>query len=192
MTYIQQSACRLMRALFEVALKREWGSLAEKLLTLCKMVERRTWCSQSPLRQFGGIPEAIIRKLEKNSDITWDRYYDLKPQDLGEMVKMPKMGKTLHKYVHMFPKLEVSALVQPISRSMLKVDLTITPDFQFDVQVTSCYTALSFSLWLICLSCCAVDVGSRVRAAVLGSGSGRQRRENPPPRGLHPERQLRL
>ena len=87
------------------------------------------------MRQFGAIPEAIIRKLEKNSDITWDRYYDLKPQDLGEMVKMPKMGKTLHKYVHMFPKLEVSALVQPISRSMLKVDLTITPDFQFDVQV---------------------------------------------------------
>ncbi|CAM9119339.1 unnamed protein product [Ectocarpus fasciculatus] len=135
MTYIQQSACRLMRALFEVALKRGWGNLAEKLLTLCKMVERRTWCSQSPLRQFGSIPEVIVRKLEKNSDILWDRYYDLKPQDLGEMVKIPKMGKTLHKYVHMFPKLEVSALVQPISRSLLKVDLTITPDFQFDVSV---------------------------------------------------------
>lgn len=135
MTYIQQSACRLMRALFEVALKRGWGNLAEKLLTLCKMVERRTWCSQSPLRQFGSIPEVIVRKLEKNSDILWERYYDLKPQDLGEMVKIPKMGKTLHKYVHMFPKLEVSALVQPISRSLLKVDLTITPDFQFDVSV---------------------------------------------------------
>lgn len=135
MTYIQQSACRLMRALFEVALKRGWGNLAEKLLTLCKMVERRTWSSQSPLRQFGSIPEVIVRKLEKNSDIIWDRYYDLKPQDLGEMVKIPKMGKTLHKYVHMFPKLEVSALVQPISRSLLKVDLTITPDFQFDVSV---------------------------------------------------------
>lgn len=135
MTYIQQSACRLMRCLFEVALKRGWASLATKTLSLCKMIERRTWGSQSPLRQFPGIPEVIIRKLEKNSDIAWDRYYDLKPLDLGEMVKIPKMGKTLHKYVHMFPKLELSAHFQPITRSLLMIDLTITPDFQFDSQV---------------------------------------------------------
>ena len=135
MTYIQQSACRLMRCLFEVALKRGWAALANKTLTICKMVERRTWGSQCPLRQFNSIPEVIIRKLEKNSDISWDRYYDLKPQDLGEMVKLPKMGKTLHKYVHMFPKVELSAVFQPITRNLLMVDLTITPDFQFDTQV---------------------------------------------------------
>jgi pre-mRNA-splicing helicase BRR2 len=87
------------------------------------------------LRQFSSIPEVIIRKLEKNSDVTWERYYDLKPQDLGEMVKIPKMGKTLHKYVHMFPKLELSANVQPITRALMKIDLTLTPDFQYDVTV---------------------------------------------------------
>ena len=135
MTYIQQSASRLMRCLFEIALKRGWAGLASKTLGLCKMIEKRSWGSQSPLRQFTGIPEVIIRKLEKNSDITWDRYYDLKPLDLGEMVKIPKMGKTLHKYVHMFPKLELSAHFQPVTRSLLMVDLTITPDFQFDTQV---------------------------------------------------------
>jgi pre-mRNA-splicing helicase BRR2 len=121
MTYIQQSACRLMRALFEVALKRGWASLTSRTLAMCKMVEKRLWSSQSPLRQFSSIPEVIVRKLEKNSDISWERYYDLKPADLGEMVKIPKMGKTLHKYVHMFPKLELSAHVQPITRSLLKV-----------------------------------------------------------------------
>lgn len=135
MTYIQQSACRLMRALFEIALKRGWAALACKTLHVCKMIERRTWGSQSPLRQFSTLPEVIIRKLEKNSDIGWDRYYDLKPQDLGEIVKIPKMGKTLHKYVHMFPKVELSASVLPITRSLLRIDLTISPDFQFDVQV---------------------------------------------------------
>jgi hypothetical protein len=35
-------------------------------MQMCKMVERRTWGSQSPLRQFGNIPEVIVRKLEKN------------------------------------------------------------------------------------------------------------------------------
>jgi pre-mRNA-splicing helicase BRR2 len=134
-----------MRALFEVALKRGWAALATKTLTLCKMVERRIWSSQSPLRQFSSIPEVIIRKLEKNSDILWDRYYDLKPQDLGEMVKIPKMGKTLHKYVHLFPKVELSAHIQPITRSMIKIDLTISPDFEFDVTVHE--SALLF--WIV-------------------------------------------
>lgn len=32
--------------------------------------------------------------------------------------------------IHQFPRLELSAHVQPITRSVLKVDLTITPDFQ--------------------------------------------------------------
>lgn len=135
MTYIQQSACRLMRALFEIALKRGWAALSAKLLTICKMVERRIWSSQSPLRQIGSIPEVIIRKLEKNSDISWERYYDLKPQDLGEMVKIPRMGKTLYKFVHVFPKVLINAHVLPITRSLLKIDLTVTPDFEFDTQV---------------------------------------------------------
>lgn len=51
---------------------------------------------------------------------------------------MPKMGKTIHKYVHLFPKLELSVHLQPITRSTLKVELTITPDFQWDEKVRSC------------------------------------------------------
>lgn len=49
---------------------------------------------------------------------------------------MPKMGKTIHKYVHLFPKLELSVHLQPITRSTLKVELTITPDFQWDEKVS--------------------------------------------------------
>lgn len=51
---------------------------------------------------------------------------------------MPKMGKTIHKYVHLFPKLELSVHLQPITRSTLKVELTITPDFQWDEKVRPC------------------------------------------------------
>lgn len=49
---------------------------------------------------------------------------------------MPKMGKTIHKYVHLFPKLELSVHLQPITRSTLKVELTIAPDFQWDEKVS--------------------------------------------------------
>ncbi|OTF82432.1 hypothetical protein BLA29_015440, partial [Euroglyphus maynei] len=35
----------------------------------------------------------------------------------------------------MFPKLELSAHIQPITRSTLKVELTIQPDFHWDERV---------------------------------------------------------
>ncbi|CAG2065006.1 unnamed protein product, partial [Timema podura] len=47
-------------------------------------------------------------------------------------IRVPKLGKTIHKYVHQFPKLELSTHIQPITRSTLRVELTITPDFQWD------------------------------------------------------------
>lgn len=53
----------------------------------------------------------------------------------GELIRMPKMGKTIHKYVHQFPKLDLAVHLQPITRSTLKVELTVTPDFQWDDKV---------------------------------------------------------
>ena len=134
MVYVTQSASRLLRALFEICLKLGWAQLAEKALNLCKMVDRRSWLSLSPLRQFKGIPEDVIRKLEKK-DLPFERLYDLNPHEIGELIRTPKLGKAIHKVIHMFPKLELQAHVQPITRGMLKVDLTITPDFQYDETV---------------------------------------------------------
>lgn len=134
MVYITQSAARLMRALFEIILKRGWAQLAEKALNLCKMVQKRMWSVQTPLRQFTGIPNEILMKLEKK-DLAWERYYDLSSQELGELIRYPKMGRTLHKFIHQFPKLNLAAHVQPITRSVLGVELTITPDFQWDDRV---------------------------------------------------------
>jgi hypothetical protein len=48
------------------------------------------------------------------------------------------MGKTVHRLVHQFPRLELSAHVQPITRTVLKVDLTITPDFQVRMFAGGC------------------------------------------------------
>ncbi|XP_050384241.1 DExH-box ATP-dependent RNA helicase DExH12-like [Argentina anserina] len=134
MVYITQSAGRLVRALFEIALKQGWAQLADKTLNLCKMVNKRMWSVQMPLRQFHGITKDILVKLGKNN-LAWERYYDLSSQELGELVKMPKMGRILHKFVHQFPKLNLAAHVQPITRTVLRVELTITPDFQWEDKV---------------------------------------------------------
>ncbi|XP_050942555.1 DExH-box ATP-dependent RNA helicase DExH12-like [Cucumis melo] len=134
MVFITQSAGRLMRAIFEIVLKRGWAQLAEKALNLCKMVSKRMWSVQTPLRQFHGISNDILMKLEKK-DLAWERYYDLSSQELGELIRAPKMGRTLHKFIHQFPKLDMAAHVQPITRTVLRVELTITPDFQWEDKV---------------------------------------------------------
>jgi len=134
MVYVTQSASRLLRAIFEIVLKRGWAQLAARCLNLCKMVDKRMWSTQSPLRQFKDLPEDVVKKLERK-DFPVERLADLSPQDLGELVNIPKIGKTLYQRVHQFPRLDVTPHVQPITRSVLRVELTLTPDFQFDDKV---------------------------------------------------------
>ncbi|CAG8457348.1 10482_t:CDS:2 [Diversispora eburnea] len=134
MVYVTQSASRILRAMFEICLKRGWAQLSRRALDLCKMVEKRMWLSMTPLRQFKTITMDLIKRIEKK-DFPWDRYFDLNAQEIGELVGFPKAGKMIHKYVHQFPKLELQTFVQPITRSLLRVELKITPDFQWDEKV---------------------------------------------------------
>jgi len=134
MVYVTQSAARLIRAIYEIVLFRGWAQLADKCLSLSKMVDKRMWQSMSPLRQFRKIPEEVIKKIEKKS-FPWERLYDLNANEIGELIRMPKLGKTIHKYVHQFPKLDLVSHIQPITRSTLRMELTLTPDFQWDEKV---------------------------------------------------------
>lgn len=81
---------------------------------------------QTPLRQFKGIPTEVLGRIEKK-DLAWERYYDLSAQELGELIRVPKLGKALHRFVHQFPRLELAAHVQPITRTVLKVGSAVPP-----------------------------------------------------------------
>ena len=134
MVYVTQSAGRIIRAMFEICLKRGWAVPAKAALDLSKMIERRMWGSMTPLRQFKGIPKDIVRKAE-SKQFPWYRYFDLSPPEIGELIGIQNAGKLVHRLVHNFPKLQLQAQVQPITRSLLRIDLTITPDFRWDEKV---------------------------------------------------------
>uniref|UniRef100_A0A8C3K8H2 Activating signal cointegrator 1 complex subunit 3 n=1 Tax=Calidris pygmaea TaxID=425635 RepID=A0A8C3K8H2_9CHAR len=148
MVYVTQSAGRLMRAIFEIVLNRGWAQLTDKTLNLCKMIDKRMWQSMCPLRQFKKLPEEVVKKIEKKN-FPFERLYDLNHNEIGELIRMPKMGKTIHKYVHLFPKLELSVHLQPITRSTLKVELTIAPDFQWDEKVSRGVHGSSEAFWIL-------------------------------------------
>lgn len=92
------------------------------------------WQSMCPLRQFRKIPIEVVKKIEKKN-FPFERLYDLGANEIGELLRMPKLGKTLHRYIHQFPKLDLVSHIQPVTRSTLSVELTITADFQWDEKV---------------------------------------------------------
>lgn len=134
MVFVQQSAGRILRAMYEICLKRGWAIPARAALDLCKMVEKRMWGSMTPLRQFRGVPAEVIRKAE-GKQFPWYRYFDLTPPEIGELIGIQNAGKLVHRLVHNFPKLHLQAQVQPITRSLLRIDLSITPDFRWDANI---------------------------------------------------------
>ena len=134
MVYVTQSAGRILRAIFEICLKRGWAQLARKALDLCQMVDKRIWLSMSPLRQFEDFPAELVRKMERK-DIPWASYFLFDQQYLGELVGAPAKGPMIEKYIHSFPRMEITPYFQPITRSMLNIELDIQSVFQYDEAV---------------------------------------------------------
>jgi activating signal cointegrator complex subunit 3 len=52
--YVVQNASRLLRGVFEIALRKSLVRTAYKLLELSKTVERRLWCVAHAARSPGG------------------------------------------------------------------------------------------------------------------------------------------
>ncbi|WFD03560.1 RNA helicase [Malassezia obtusa] len=134
MVYVTQSAGRILRALVEICIVRGYARVARLALDLAKMVEHRQWNSMTPLRQFRGVPADLVRRLERK-EFPFARLRDLEPNEIGELIGIPKAGRLVHRLVGEFPRVELAAYFQPLTRSLLQVHLTLTPDFQWDERV---------------------------------------------------------
>ncbi|VAH88151.1 unnamed protein product [Triticum turgidum subsp. durum] len=127
--YISQSLGRIMRALFEICLRRGWSEMTSLLLEYCKAVDRKIWPHLHPLRQFDRdiSPEILWKLEERNVDL--DRLYEMEENDIGALIRFSHQGRLVKQYVGYFPHVNLSASVSPITRTVLKVDLLITPEF---------------------------------------------------------------
>ncbi|KAL5751483.1 hypothetical protein ACOSP7_026086 [Xanthoceras sorbifolium] len=127
--YISASLARIMRALFEICLRRGWCEMSMFMLEYCKAVDRQIWPHQHPLRQFDkDLSSEILRKLEeRGADL--DRLQEMEEKDIGALIRYAPGGRLVKQYLGYFPWIQLSATVSPITRTVLKVDLVITPVF---------------------------------------------------------------
>ncbi|KAI1863835.1 uncharacterized protein JN550_009333 [Neoarthrinium moseri] len=133
MVYVTQSAGRILRAIFEITLQKGWSNVCKTALDLCKMAEKRMWPTMSPLRQFPLKPNErhIVAKAER-IDVPWSSYFDLDPPRMGQLLGLPRDGKKVCELISKFPRVEIQAQAQPMTRSLLRVELSITPTFEWD------------------------------------------------------------
>jgi len=128
--FVAQSASRLARGLFEMTLARGWVAYAEKTLRIAKMLERRIWAHLSPLRQIGGQPEYVYEKVEaKRARV--DTLREMSASDVGTLVSSQRQAHSLKAEAHQLPHLELELSAQPITRTVLRVTVTITADFEW-------------------------------------------------------------
>lgn len=135
MVYITQSAGRLLRAIFEISLRKGWSSLSKITLNLCKMVEKRMWLANSPLRQFGSLASSeIIRKTEA-SHLPWKNYFDLNAAELAEIINLKGNSQNVYDLVRQFPRLFLNTYAYPITYDTLRVQVDIRPEWKWNVNL---------------------------------------------------------
>ena len=122
--YVSQNSSRILRALFQIALSRSWGPTASVILTLSKGVDRKMWSFETPLRQFD-LPHEILNKLEKLPQSSVESLKDISELEIGELIRNKKMGSLVNRCLHSFPLLSLEANVSPITRTVLKIQLSL-------------------------------------------------------------------
>ncbi|NXM15705.1 ASCC3 protein, partial [Ploceus nigricollis] len=132
--YVAQNAARIVRALFEIALRKRWPAMTYRLLNLSKVIDKRLWGWVSPLRQFSVLPPSVLSKLEEKN-LTIDKMKDMRKDEIGHMLHHVKIGLKVKQCVHQIPSIIMEATIQPITRTVLRVRLNIAPDFTWHDQV---------------------------------------------------------
>jgi len=95
--------------------------------------------------------EDIARKIEKKAQFSWHHFYEMTAQQLGEIVAFPKMGKIILNQIYKFPRLECDAYVQPLTRTLVRVELEMKAHSEFVWDVKYHGTAEPF--WILVQDC---------------------------------------
>lgn len=82
---------------------------------------------------------SVLKKLD-TKPIAFDRYFEMSAGDLEELVsgkgeQIHNIGKRLERMIHQIPRLSAEAIILPITRSMLSVELELRADFNYDPSI---------------------------------------------------------
>ena len=96
-----------------------------QVLRVSKMLERRVWATQSPLRQLDGQVSADVFEKLESKRATPERLRDMGVREIGQLVSNQRQAAMVAWVAKRRPRLEVEVAARPITRTVLRVTLTV-------------------------------------------------------------------
>jgi activating signal cointegrator complex subunit 3 len=146
MTYITQNAARIVRALFEIVLRKNLPLLAGRMLRFAKCIERQMWDFDHPLKQHPLLKPDIAAKFD-NFNVTLDKLRELTGKEIGQLIRNVHAGVAVRRAAEEIPLLDIDVTIQPITRTVLRVRLSIRPNFRWNDRVHG-KTSEPFWIWV--------------------------------------------
>jgi antiviral helicase SLH1 len=143
-----QNAARIIRALLEIALSRNWANNAILLIDLSKAIEHRMWPYEHPLAQITTLHRDTLFNLRQYADNTEiAQLREMEPQVLGDLVHMnEKHGLAIREAALQFPTISVEYALRPLSHDLLQISVCVKPQFTWSAKVSS--SGEPFYVWI--------------------------------------------
>ena len=137
MRFVAENAQRLTAALFQIALSREFSPTAITLLRTRIALERQMSPDSHPLTDPRlGLPRDLAQRLQylgTRADL--DEMMLMDNKELGDLVHHHRMGERLSRALDNFPKVTMEVQTAPLTRKVLRVDITVRADFTWSDRV---------------------------------------------------------
>ncbi|KAK4688426.1 hypothetical protein P7C73_g1686, partial [Tremellales sp. Uapishka_1] len=143
-----KNAGRIIRALLEIALSRNWANCAGLLIDLSKAIEKRMWPFDHPLIQVTTLQRETVFNLRRWAEhTTIPELREMSATELGQLVHMNEHhGSALHSAAMMFPTVTISHSLRPLSHDLLQISVHITPSMTWNTKLSG--TSEPFYVWV--------------------------------------------
>lgn len=122
--------------------------LAQKLLNLTIMFDKKVSIVQTPMKQFSReLPAEVIAKLDTPHLTIFD-LCTMSVDDIGNLIRDKKHAAAVKHCAQLIPQVEMEATVRPITRTILTVYVDVRPDFIWDNRHHG-QVGQSFWLWIV-------------------------------------------
>lgn len=146
--YVAQNAARIIRALLEIALSRQWANCATLLIDLSKAIEQRMWPFEHPLAQISTLHRETLHNLRTWADDT--EIIDLRNMEgsaLGALIHMnEKHGLAVREAAWAFPMLSLTPSLRPLTHDLLQISIAVDRSFEWNSRLSG--SAEPFWVWV--------------------------------------------
>jgi activating signal cointegrator complex subunit 3 len=151
MRYIEESATRLFRAIFEISVRLGWSSVARRANDLARAVERRVWPFEHPFAQAHDVPLSVLDALKKR-----DAPHDLQSlREFSESQWHQLLGSTSLAHIAKrilaeFPRLDITGSLRPLSARLIRIQIRCTPYWEWGSRLwnSNAGELARYTLWI--------------------------------------------